>query len=175
MFLLVPPRFVNKIRNAIFVAGEDAQFTCVIQSAPKPKVRYGYLPYVFFFPSFWFSFANFFWTSTPSSNPVSRLHVSLFKVVQGWQAADWPAEISDLQWAPEWRSGSGNQKPDGERPWTLWVRGWSRLIHFHLTVLVLCHFRVYIISGQSLSKVKTIQHYIERSNNLKALLQVTVK
>ncbi|XP_042075778.1 obscurin isoform X18 [Haplochromis burtoni] len=36
----VPPRFVNKIRNAIFVAGEDAQFTCVIQSAPKPKVRW---------------------------------------------------------------------------------------------------------------------------------------
>ncbi|KAM9719649.1 obscurin isoform 24-T25 [Menidia menidia] len=36
----VPPRFVNKMRNAIFVAGEDAQFTCVIQSAPSPKIRW---------------------------------------------------------------------------------------------------------------------------------------
>ncbi|CAB1448560.1 unnamed protein product, partial [Pleuronectes platessa] len=36
----VPPRFVNKMRNAIFVAGEDAQFTCVIQSAPNPKIRW---------------------------------------------------------------------------------------------------------------------------------------
>ncbi|XP_040910986.1 obscurin isoform X7 [Toxotes jaculatrix] len=36
----VPPRFVNKMRNAIFVAGEDAQFTCVIQSAPIPKIRW---------------------------------------------------------------------------------------------------------------------------------------
>ncbi|XP_026168655.1 obscurin isoform X4 [Mastacembelus armatus] len=36
----VPPRFVNKMRNAVFVAGEDAQFTCVIQSAPKPKIRW---------------------------------------------------------------------------------------------------------------------------------------
>ncbi|XP_035994186.1 obscurin isoform X8 [Fundulus heteroclitus] len=36
----VPPRFVNKIRNAVFVAGEDAQFTCVIQSAPSPKIRW---------------------------------------------------------------------------------------------------------------------------------------
>ncbi|XP_030016091.1 obscurin [Sphaeramia orbicularis] len=36
----VPPRFVNKMRNAIFVAGEDAQFTCVIQSAPTPKIRW---------------------------------------------------------------------------------------------------------------------------------------
>ncbi|CAJ1072459.1 obscurin isoform X23 [Xyrichtys novacula] len=36
----VPPRFVNKIRNATFVAGEDAQFTCVIQSAPTPKIRW---------------------------------------------------------------------------------------------------------------------------------------
>uniref|UniRef100_A0A3Q1CPW6 Obscurin, cytoskeletal calmodulin and titin-interacting RhoGEF a n=1 Tax=Amphiprion ocellaris TaxID=80972 RepID=A0A3Q1CPW6_AMPOC len=36
----VPPRFVNKIRNAVFVAGEDAQFTCVIQSAPTPKIRW---------------------------------------------------------------------------------------------------------------------------------------
>ncbi|KAM9845170.1 obscurin [Aulostomus maculatus] len=36
----VPPRFVNKIRNATFVAAEDAQFTCVIQSAPSPKIRW---------------------------------------------------------------------------------------------------------------------------------------
>ncbi|XP_062259642.1 obscurin isoform X11 [Platichthys flesus] len=36
----VPPRFVNKMRNAVFVAGEDAQFTCVIQSAPNPKIRW---------------------------------------------------------------------------------------------------------------------------------------
>ncbi|MED6247889.1 hypothetical protein ATANTOWER_020402, partial [Ataeniobius toweri] len=36
----VPPRFVNKMRNAVFVAGEDAQFTCVIQSAPCPKIRW---------------------------------------------------------------------------------------------------------------------------------------
>ncbi|XP_038157478.1 obscurin isoform X15 [Cyprinodon tularosa] len=36
----VPPRFLNKLRNALFVAGEDAQFTCVIQSAPNPKIRW---------------------------------------------------------------------------------------------------------------------------------------
>ncbi|XP_071349019.1 obscurin isoform X10 [Trachinotus anak] len=36
----VPPRFVNKMRNAVFVPGEDAQFTCVIQSAPNPKIRW---------------------------------------------------------------------------------------------------------------------------------------
>ncbi|XP_048102100.1 obscurin isoform X11 [Alosa alosa] len=36
----VPPRFVNKIRNATLVAGEDAQFTCTIQSAPNPKIRW---------------------------------------------------------------------------------------------------------------------------------------
>ncbi|XP_054452325.1 obscurin [Anoplopoma fimbria] len=36
----VPPRFVNKMRNAIFVAGEDTQFTCIIQSAPNPKIRW---------------------------------------------------------------------------------------------------------------------------------------
>ncbi|XP_076000940.1 obscurin isoform X2 [Genypterus blacodes] len=36
----VPPRFVNKLRNATFVAGEDVQFTCVIQSAPNPKIRW---------------------------------------------------------------------------------------------------------------------------------------
>uniref|UniRef100_A0A8C6WTE3 Obscurin n=1 Tax=Neogobius melanostomus TaxID=47308 RepID=A0A8C6WTE3_9GOBI len=36
----VPPRFVNKMRNAVFYAGEDSQFTCVIQSAPSPKIRW---------------------------------------------------------------------------------------------------------------------------------------
>ncbi|KAM3842719.1 LOW QUALITY PROTEIN: obscurin-like, partial [Diretmus argenteus] len=36
----VPPRFVNKLRNAVFVAAEDTQFTCIIQSAPSPKVRW---------------------------------------------------------------------------------------------------------------------------------------
>ncbi|XP_053740014.1 obscurin isoform X13 [Synchiropus splendidus] len=36
----VPPRFVNKMRNCVLVSGEDAQFTCVIQSAPTPKVRW---------------------------------------------------------------------------------------------------------------------------------------
>ncbi|KAF7650565.1 hypothetical protein LDENG_00123720 [Lucifuga dentata] len=36
----VPPRFVNKMRNATFVAGEDTQFTCIIQSAPNPKIRW---------------------------------------------------------------------------------------------------------------------------------------
>ncbi|XP_017322293.1 obscurin isoform X6 [Ictalurus punctatus] len=36
----VPPRFVHKLRNAVFVAGEDAQFTCTIISAPSPKIRW---------------------------------------------------------------------------------------------------------------------------------------
>uniref|UniRef100_A0AAR2J6N9 Obscurin, cytoskeletal calmodulin and titin-interacting RhoGEF b n=1 Tax=Pygocentrus nattereri TaxID=42514 RepID=A0AAR2J6N9_PYGNA len=36
----VPPRFVNKLRNAAFIVGEDAQFTCTIQSAPSPKIRW---------------------------------------------------------------------------------------------------------------------------------------
>ncbi|KAM8849475.1 obscurin isoform 11-T11 [Spinachia spinachia] len=36
----MPPRFVNKMRNATFVAGGDAQFTCVMQSAPNPKIRW---------------------------------------------------------------------------------------------------------------------------------------
>uniref|UniRef100_W5KAC1 Obscurin, cytoskeletal calmodulin and titin-interacting RhoGEF n=1 Tax=Astyanax mexicanus TaxID=7994 RepID=W5KAC1_ASTMX len=36
----VPPRFVNKLRNAAFIPGEDAQFTCTIQSAPSPKIRW---------------------------------------------------------------------------------------------------------------------------------------
>uniref|UniRef100_A0A663M3I2 Obscurin n=1 Tax=Athene cunicularia TaxID=194338 RepID=A0A663M3I2_ATHCN len=36
----VPPRFVNKVRNAYFVEGEDAQFTCTIEGAPKPQIRW---------------------------------------------------------------------------------------------------------------------------------------
>uniref|UniRef100_A0A9J7XXV3 Obscurin, cytoskeletal calmodulin and titin-interacting RhoGEF b n=1 Tax=Cyprinus carpio carpio TaxID=630221 RepID=A0A9J7XXV3_CYPCA len=36
----VPPRFVNKIRNATLYPGEDVQFTCTIQSAPSPKIRW---------------------------------------------------------------------------------------------------------------------------------------
>ncbi|XP_051970786.1 obscurin-like [Xyrauchen texanus] len=36
----VPPRFVNKFRNATLFPGEDAQFTCTIQSAPSPKIRW---------------------------------------------------------------------------------------------------------------------------------------
>ncbi|XP_054597172.2 obscurin isoform X9 [Nothobranchius furzeri] len=36
----VPPRFVNKMKNAVFAPGEDAQFTCIIQSAPSPKIRW---------------------------------------------------------------------------------------------------------------------------------------
>ncbi|KAJ3594699.1 hypothetical protein NHX12_004006 [Muraenolepis orangiensis] len=36
----VPPRFVNKLRNSSLVAGEDSQFTCIIQSAPTPKIRW---------------------------------------------------------------------------------------------------------------------------------------
>lgn len=43
MIAAVPPRFVNKMKNAVFVPDEDAQFTCVIQSAPIPKIRYTYL------------------------------------------------------------------------------------------------------------------------------------
>lgn len=39
---VVPPRFVHKLRNAVFVAGEDAQFTCTIISAPSPKIRYSF-------------------------------------------------------------------------------------------------------------------------------------
>eukprot|EP00063_Salmo_salar_P021262 XP_013996097.1 PREDICTED: obscurin isoform X24 [Salmo salar] len=36
----VPPRFVNKMRNAVLIVGEDAQFSCTIQSAPRPKIRW---------------------------------------------------------------------------------------------------------------------------------------
>lgn len=37
--LAVPPRFVNKVRNAYLVEGEDAQFTCTIEGAPRPQIR----------------------------------------------------------------------------------------------------------------------------------------
>ncbi|KFQ89263.1 Obscurin, partial [Phoenicopterus ruber ruber] len=36
----VPPRFVNKVRNAYFIEGEDAQFTCTIEGAPRPQIRW---------------------------------------------------------------------------------------------------------------------------------------
>ncbi|OCT75409.1 hypothetical protein XELAEV_18030588mg [Xenopus laevis] len=36
----VPPRFVNKLRNAHFVDGEDAQFVCNIEGAPHPQIRW---------------------------------------------------------------------------------------------------------------------------------------
>ncbi|KFV10860.1 Obscurin, partial [Tauraco erythrolophus] len=36
----VPPRFANKVRNAYFVEGEDAQFTCTIEGAPRPQIRW---------------------------------------------------------------------------------------------------------------------------------------
>nr|XP_023671298.1 obscurin [Paramormyrops kingsleyae] len=36
----VPPRFVNKLRNTALIDGEDAQFTCTIQCAPRPKIRW---------------------------------------------------------------------------------------------------------------------------------------
>ncbi|KFO74195.1 Obscurin, partial [Cuculus canorus] len=36
----VPPRFVNKVRNAYLVEGEDAQFTCTIEGAPRPQIRW---------------------------------------------------------------------------------------------------------------------------------------
>ncbi|NXM78224.1 OBSCN protein, partial [Serilophus lunatus] len=36
----VPPRFVNKVRNAYLVEGEDAQFTCTVEGAPRPQIRW---------------------------------------------------------------------------------------------------------------------------------------
>uniref|UniRef100_A0A8C5R0Z0 Obscurin n=1 Tax=Leptobrachium leishanense TaxID=445787 RepID=A0A8C5R0Z0_9ANUR len=36
----VPPRFVNKLRNSRFVDGEDVQFTCTIEGAPYPQIRW---------------------------------------------------------------------------------------------------------------------------------------
>uniref|UniRef100_A0A674IQU3 Obscurin, cytoskeletal calmodulin and titin-interacting RhoGEF n=1 Tax=Terrapene triunguis TaxID=2587831 RepID=A0A674IQU3_9SAUR len=36
----VPPRFVNKVRNAYYVEDEDAQFTCTIEGAPYPQIRW---------------------------------------------------------------------------------------------------------------------------------------
>ncbi|CAJ0948942.1 unnamed protein product [Ranitomeya imitator] len=36
----VPPRFINKMRNVYFVEGEDAQFSCAIEGAPYPQVRW---------------------------------------------------------------------------------------------------------------------------------------
>ncbi|NXP39093.1 OBSCN protein, partial [Leiothrix lutea] len=36
----VPPRFVNKVRNAYLVEGEDVQFTCTVEGAPRPQIRW---------------------------------------------------------------------------------------------------------------------------------------
>nr|DBA25321.1 TPA: hypothetical protein GDO54_012866 [Pyxicephalus adspersus] len=36
----VPPRFINKLRNSYFVDGEDARFTCTIEGAPYPQIRW---------------------------------------------------------------------------------------------------------------------------------------
>ncbi|XP_073077348.1 obscurin isoform X22 [Manis javanica] len=36
----VPPRFVNKIRAAPFMEGEDVQLTCTIEGTPHPQIRW---------------------------------------------------------------------------------------------------------------------------------------
>ncbi|KGL89576.1 Obscurin, partial [Charadrius vociferus] len=36
----VPPQFVNKVRNAYLIEGEDAQFTCTVEGAPRPQIRW---------------------------------------------------------------------------------------------------------------------------------------
>uniref|UniRef100_A0A6I8NYZ4 Uncharacterized protein n=1 Tax=Ornithorhynchus anatinus TaxID=9258 RepID=A0A6I8NYZ4_ORNAN len=36
----VPPRFVHQLRNALLVEGEDAQFTCTVEGAPVPQIRW---------------------------------------------------------------------------------------------------------------------------------------
>ncbi|TRZ04735.1 hypothetical protein HGM15179_022372, partial [Zosterops borbonicus] len=36
----LPPRFVNKVRNAYLVEGEDVQFTCTVEGAPRPQIRW---------------------------------------------------------------------------------------------------------------------------------------
>ncbi|KAF7245941.1 Obscurin [Varanus komodoensis] len=36
----VPPRFVNKLKHAYYADGEDAQFTCTIEGAPYPQIRW---------------------------------------------------------------------------------------------------------------------------------------
>ncbi|XP_033053406.1 obscurin isoform X43 [Trachypithecus francoisi] len=36
----VPPRFMNEVRASPFVEGEDAQFTCTIEGAPYPQIRW---------------------------------------------------------------------------------------------------------------------------------------
>lgn len=37
----VPPRFVSNVRAVPFVEEEDAQFTCTIEGAPYPQIRWG--------------------------------------------------------------------------------------------------------------------------------------
>ncbi|XP_053118296.1 obscurin isoform X21 [Hemicordylus capensis] len=36
----VPPRFVNKVKHAYYADGEDAQFTCTIEGAPYPQIKW---------------------------------------------------------------------------------------------------------------------------------------
>ncbi|XP_029139630.1 obscurin [Protobothrops mucrosquamatus] len=36
----VPPRFVNKVKHAYYAKGTDAQFTCTIEGAPWPQIRW---------------------------------------------------------------------------------------------------------------------------------------
>ncbi|NWH37220.1 OBSCN protein, partial [Chloropsis hardwickii] len=40
LLFAVPPRFVNKVRNAYLVEGEDVQFTCTVEGAPRPQIRW---------------------------------------------------------------------------------------------------------------------------------------
>ncbi|XP_015279814.1 PREDICTED: obscurin, partial [Gekko japonicus] len=40
IFVQVPPRFVNKVKHAYYADGEDAQFTCTIEGAPFPQIRW---------------------------------------------------------------------------------------------------------------------------------------
>lgn len=39
LLFAVPPRFVSKVRNAYLVEGEDVQFTCTVEGAPRPQIR----------------------------------------------------------------------------------------------------------------------------------------
>ncbi|XP_075703653.1 obscurin [Rhinoderma darwinii] len=36
----VPPRFISKMRSVYFVDGEDAQFSCIVEGAPYPQIRW---------------------------------------------------------------------------------------------------------------------------------------
>lgn len=116
---------MNKLRNCVFAAGEDAQFTCVIQSAPRPKIRYTHAHYLFLnhLISYWVNL-----------KPCLVSAYLLFKVVQGQQVADWPGKVSDLQRASQWSSGPGDKEPDREGLGTLWVWGWLTIKTFFVTM-----------------------------------------